>query len=280
MQYLGYYFHLKEQGDYRQDLLIDQLSEIGFDSFEDISEGFNAFIPASAWNEDDFKAVCDTLDPDWVLDIKVLKIENTNWNAEWEKNFQPIVVANQCYIRATFHPEKPEYPYQITINPKMSFGTGHHQTTAGIIELMMDMDFAQKSVLDMGCGTGILAIWAHLLGAKELLAIDYDDICVESTKENAILNHVPHLEVLCGSKEAIPSNRIFDIIIANINRNILLDQIETYVKHLKTGGYLLMSGFYEGEDLEMIVHHSEPFGLKLLRHQVKDRWTAVVFSYE
>src|SRR5690606_3531787 len=162
-------------------------------------------------------------------------IPHQNWNELWESNFEPLLIADRCYVRATFHEARPEYEFEIVIDPKMAFGTGHHQTTSLMIKLMMEEELKGKNVLDMGCGTGILGIFAYMLGASQVTAIDYDELCYQSALENAALNNYPQMQVICGSKEAIP-NDTYDLILANINRNILLDQLEHYKAVLASNG--------------------------------------------
>ena len=183
---------------------------------------------------------------------------------------------DQCYVRATFHEDKPEYPYQIIIDPKMSFGTGHHQTTSMMLSFILEKNFEGKRVLDMGCGTGILAILASKKGAKSILAVDFDPICVDSVNENKVLNQVSNIEGKLGSKEVIIGLQ-FDIILANINRNILLDQFEVYASNLSTRGELYISGFYDGEDLEFLTEKAESLGFQFVEKKVLDTWCAATF---
>ncbi|RYF91339.1 MAG: 50S ribosomal protein L11 methyltransferase, partial [Chitinophagaceae bacterium] len=196
---------------------------------------------------------------------------------EWEKNFSPMVVNDMCYVRATFHEPMPQYPIEIIIDPKMAFGTGHHQTTTMMMEYVLEMDISGKKVLDMGCGTGILAILAAKKGVAELVAIDYDPLSYDSTIENANLNHVPHIRAICGGKEAIPDEQ-FDVILANINRNILLDQIPRYAEVLRPGGEIYYSGFYESPDLDIIKDACLSVGMRYSGHKVMGEWTAACFK--
>ena len=203
-------------------------------------------------------------------------IPQKNWNEVWESTFEPIEISNKIYVRATFHPAKPEFEYEIVIDPKMAFGTGHHQTTSMMLEWILENDFAGKKVLDMGCGTGILAIMAAKAGASAITAIDYDPVCYDSAIENAVLNHIDNITTLCGSKEVIP-NEQFDIILANINRNILLDQIQRYSEVLKPEGEIYLSGFYEKPDLDMIIDEARKYGLKYIIHKTDKDWVAAKF---
>src|SRR5690606_6176621 len=206
----------------------------------------------------------------------IQELEGQNWNKLWESNFNPITVADQCYVRATFHAPRPDMPYEIVIDPKMSFGTGHHQTTSMMLTYILENDFQDKEVLDMGCGTGILAILASKRGAKYVLAVDYDDVCVASVEENNLLNHIANVEAALGSKEAI-AGKVFDVILANINRNILLDQLEQYARSLKPPGELYMSGFYDGEDLAILTDKAREVGFVYESKKVSDNWCAAKF---
>jgi len=260
--------------DYQQDLLINTLAEIGFDTFEETDSGFKAYIPEGQFDmeklEEELFAHMDM----FPLRFYVNFIQQKNWNEVWESNFEPITIGDKIHVRATFHEPKPGYPYELVIDPKMAFGTGHHQTTSMMLQLMTETDFSGKNVLDMGCGTGILAIMARKLGASNVIAIDYDPVCCESTIENTLLNHESNITVLCGSKEVIP-NEPFDIILANINRNILLDQIESYARVLKPAGKLYLSGFYEAADLGIVTNEAAIHGLKYDYHKTENDWAAV-----
>lgn len=225
MQYIKAIFTFKSIEDYQQDLLISDLADLGFDTFEDSEGGFTAFVIKDNFNEQELKDLLANYSEEFTTAYTLEDVADENWNAEWEKNFSPLIIDDVCYVRATFHEPQPSYPYEIVIDPKMAFGTGHHQTTTMVMQYILAADLKDKNILDMGCGTGILAILAAKLGAKSLMAIDYDDICYESTVENAALNQVDNLKALCGSKEVIP-NEEYDVIFANINRNILLDQID------------------------------------------------------
>lgn len=276
MNYIELLFTTLFQEEYQQDLLMNALAETGFDTFEEVDFGFKAYIPAANFNQEDLD---DRLEPfHGVLNFsyEVNLIPHKNWNAVWESNFQPIQIKDQIWVRATFHKPRPDFPFEIVIDPKMAFGTGHHQTTSMMMDWMLDTVFIGKKVLDMGCGTGILAILASKKGAAKVVAIDNDPICCESTKENAALNNVENIEVFCGSKEAIP-NEGFDIILANINRNILLNQMETYQRSLKPGGLLFLSGFYENPDLELLKAEAEKYGLQFLERKKMQDWVSAKF---
>ena len=276
MNYYELLFTTITTEDYQQDLLINALGEIGFDTFEELEFGFKAYIPATDFNQEQLDEQLAVFQDLFTFSYEVILIPQKNWNEVWESNFEPIEIADQIFVRATFHEPKPEFPYEIVIDPKMAFGTGHHQTTSMMLELVLENDFAGKKVLDMGCGTGILAIMAAKLNAAEITAIDYDPVCYDSTIENAQLNNITNITALCGSKEVIP-NELYDTILANINRNILLDQIERYSEVLKNNGEIYFSGFYETPDLEIITDEARKYGLKYISHKKNKDWVAAKF---
>ncbi|MFC4210338.1 50S ribosomal protein L11 methyltransferase [Pedobacter lithocola] len=277
MQYIKAIFKFEGIEDYQQDLLISDLADLGFDTFEDSENGFTAFVIKENFDEQSLIKLLENNKEDFKTDYTLSDVADENWNAEWEKNFSPLIIDDICYVRATFHQPQPSYPYEIIIDPKMAFGTGHHQTTTMVMQYILAADVKGKSILDMGCGTGILAILAVKLGAKSLMAIDYDDICYESTIENSNLNQVENLSALCGSKEVIP-DELYDIILANINRNILLDQIGRYSEVLKPGGRIFFSGFYLDPDLGMITAECAKFGIKYIDHKQNGDWVAAQFE--
>jgi len=279
MDYSEFIFKCTVGEAWQQDLLIEDLAAIGFDTFEDTPVGFNAYIATSAL---DFAAVENILlhlPENFNVSYTINKIGAKNWNAVWESNFAPIAIGNTCYVRATFHEGKPDYPYEIIIDPKMSFGTGHHQTTTLMMTYLLETELVDKKVLDMGCGTGILAILAAKRGAGAVTAIDFDPICYASAKENTELNQVTGIQILCGSKEVIPEE-CYDVILANINRNILLDQLAVYAGALKPTGILYLSGFYDGDDLRQLIEASEKLGLKYKEKKTQDNWVAAKFEQE
>lgn len=276
MNYYELLFTTITTEDYQQDLLINALGEIGFDTFEELEFGFKAYIPTDDFNEEQLNEQLLPYREMFTFSYEIVFIPQKNWNEVWESNFEPIEIGDKIYVRATFHPARPEFPYEIVIDPKMAFGTGHHQTTSMMLELILENDFAGKKVLDMGCGTGILAIMAAKLNAAEITAIDYDPVCYDSTIENSALNHTVNIIPLCGSKEAIPDEQ-YDIILANINRNILLDQMERYAQVLKQGGEIYFSGFYESPDLEIITDEARKHGLKYITHKKTNDWVAAKF---
>jgi len=276
MQYIKAIFEFQSIKDYQQDLLISDLADLGFDTFEDSDNGFTAFVIKDNFNEEALKGLLRDYNEEFSTIYNLVDVADENWNAEWEKNFSPLIIDDVCYVRATFHEPQPSYPYEIVIDPKMAFGTGHHQTTTMVMQYLLATDLKAKNILDMGCGTGILAILAAKLGAKSLMAIDYDDICYESTIENAALNQVENLKALCGSKEVIPNDQ-YDVIFANINRNILLDQISRYAEVLKPEGRILFSGFYLTPDLQMIKEECAQYGIQYVDHKQNGDWVAAQF---
>jgi ribosomal protein L11 methyltransferase len=276
MNYYELLFTTITTEDYQQDLLIGALGEIGFDTFEEIDLGFKAYIPVDAFNQELLDETLAAYREMFTFSYDIALIPQKNWNEVWESNFEPIQISDQVFVRATFHAPKPEFPYEIVIDPKMAFGTGHHQTTAMMMGLMLENDFAGKKVLDMGCGTGILAILAAKLGATDITAIDYDVVCYESTIENSALNNIDNIEAICGSKEVIP-NEQYDIILANINRNILIDQMARYAEVLKPGGEIYFSGFYESPDLDIITEEARKYNLKYIIHKKDKEWVAAKF---
>lgn len=276
MDYYELHFATQPTEDYQQDLLMGEMAEIGFDTFEEIQGGFKAYIPVGDFDETLLGEHLEPYHQQFSFSYDVKLIPQKNWNEVWESNFEPIQIRDQVFVRATFHQPRPEFPIEIVIDPKMAFGTGHHETTSMMMNLMLDADLAGKKVLDMGCGTGILAILADKLGAKDITAIDYDPVCYESTMENAVLNHV-EIKALCGSKEAIPDEQ-YDVILANINRNILLDQMERYNEVLKPAGEIYFSGFYESPDLGIIKEAAGKFGMKYISHKKTKEWVAARFQ--
>src|ERR1700759_5848379 len=202
MNYYELLFTTLPTEDYQQDLLINALGEIGFDTFEEVDFVFKAYIQCDGFDQDNLDEALSQYKDMFPFSYEVTLIPQKNWNEVWESNFEPITIGDQVFVRATFHEPRPEFKYEIVIDPKMAFGTGHHQTTAMMLQLMLENDFAGKKVLDMGCGTGILAIMAAKLGANPITAIDYDVVCYDSTIENAALNNVTNITALCGSKEA------------------------------------------------------------------------------
>ena len=257
-----------------REILTALLAEIGYDSFMETPKGLSAYIQTSLFDADATAAAVSPVEGifEW-LKITSEPMPDKDWNSEWEKSFTPITVGGQCRIRAPFHEYDPQYQLDIIIEPKMSFGTGHHATTTLMIQQLLDTDLNGKTVLDMGCGTGVLAIAAIKLGAQNVKAIDIDHWSVENAQENAARNNVS-LTVIEGGAEAIIGQ--FDVILANINRNILLEQMPAYAASLNTGGVLCLSGFYTA-DLDIIGSHAQQLGLQLAKTIVQDDWVSAKF---
>ncbi|WP_348661187.1 50S ribosomal protein L11 methyltransferase [Croceibacter atlanticus] len=256
------------------DILLAELGELGFDSFVETEDGLQAYILEEYYKEDLLKYVFVLNNPEFEITYNTKTIEQVNWNAEWEKNFTPIVVSDNCRVRAPFH-DKGNEEYDIIIEPKMSFGTGHHATTHMMIQHILKDDFIGKKVLDMGCGTAVLAILAEMRGAEPLDAIDIDEWCYLNSIENAERNNCTKITVEQGDASLL-SNRKYDIIIANINRNILLNDMKTYANCLSKDGVIYLSGFYD-EDLDLIKSECTNQGLTYVNHYVKDQWVAAKF---
>jgi ribosomal protein L11 methyltransferase len=276
MNYYELLFTVITTEDYQQDMLINTLGEVGFDTFEELEFGFKAYIPVDDFDEAKLIEAITPYRDLFTFSYEVTLIPKKNWNEVWESNFEPINIQDKIFVRATFHEPRPEIEYEIVIDPKMAFGTGHHQTTSMMLELMLENEFAGKNIIDMGCGTGILAIMASKLSAAKITAIDYDIICYESTLENAQLNNIENITAICGSKEVIPDEQ-YDTILANINRNILLDQMQRYSEVLKADGELYLSGFYEQPDLDIIMDQARKYGLKYIIHKKNSDWVAAKF---
>ena len=266
---------LKTEPDFAEILMVE-LAEIGFESFTENENGLEAYIQEEIFEEISTKKLLEDYAARTPLSYAIRKIEKQNWNAEWENNYQPITIGDQILVRATFHKPQPNFPYEIVITPKMSFGTGHHETTSMVLELQLGIDHKNKKVLDIGCGTGILAIMAAKLGASEIAAFDIDEWSAENSRENIELNFTPKIVVRQGTIQQEPPEK-YDILLANINRNILLEQIPIYKTFLKKGGYLLVSGFYE-HDAEDIIAAAAKVGLKKIKQISKNQWAAVVLK--
>ena len=258
------------------DILIAELGEAGFESFVENDEGIVAYIQKKDWSDKILESVNILENEIFKISFEVKEIKQENWNATWESNFNPIQVNDQCVVRAPFH-EKPNVEFDIVIEPKMSFGTRHHETTHMMLEHILSHDFEGKSVLDMGSGTGVLAILAAKKGAKSVDAIDIDNWCFLNAKENIIRNNCEHINVCEGDVNLLKDQQ-YDIIIANINRNILLADIPVYGKCLGPNGILFLSGFYE-EDIPMISSKCNEVELKFEKNLKKNNWVAVKYVF-
>ncbi|WP_103864795.1 50S ribosomal protein L11 methyltransferase [Aquimarina sp. I32.4] len=272
--YIGYYFKVSPVQP-ATEILVAELGYAGFESFVETEEGVNAFIQKSEWNEKILEEIYVLNSGEFAIDYKVEEIEQINWNKEWEKNFNPIIVDDVCSVRAPFH-DKPDTKYDIIIEPKMSFGTGHHETTHMMIQHILKTDMKNKKVLDMGCGTGVLAILGEMRGAGLTDAIDIDNWCYLNTVENVARNHCKNITTYEGDASLL-SGKEYDIIIANINRNILLNDIQYYARCLRTGGKLFLSGFYQ-EDLDMITNECSKHNLIFNDNFVRNNWIAASYD--
>ncbi len=260
------------------DILIAELADLGFESFSEEDDGFRAYIGACQYRS---KPVAELFDrfrskgPD-KLSFEVNRLGGKNWNAVWESNFEPVSVDGKCLIRAPFHDAKPGMEHEIVIEPKMSFGTGHHETTVLVIRFMLEMDFKDTSVLDMGCGTGVLAILASQRGASPVTAIDNYLYAYENTLENAARNNIDNMEILHGDSSLL-GEQTYDVIIANITRNVLLEDMSIYHEVLNTGGFLIMSGFMSF-DKDLIFAKARELGFKGIGEKKEEDWTALKFQ--
>ena len=273
--YIGYYFKVKPLQP-AVEILIAELGYAGFESFVETEEGVTAYIQKEEWNTSILDNIQILNSDEFEITYTFEDIAQTNWNAEWEKNFNQIVVDDVCTVRAPFH-EKPNTEYDIVIEPKMSFGTGHHETTHMMIQHILKNDFKNKSVLDMGCGTGVLAILAEKRGAKPIDAIDIDNWCYINSIENVERNNCSNITVYEGDASLLTGKK-YDIIIANINRNILLKDMQTYASCLNKNGVLFLSGFYNN-DIPIIEAECNKQMLKLDEKLERNNWVSLKFLY-
>ena len=277
MEYIKTSCILNPDTETNREILVAELGSIGYESFTETDELVEAYIVSADFSE-------EALGQLFPADYQIFKVTFTsetipdqNWNEVWEKNyFQPLMIGNRCLIRSPFHTDYPAAEYEIIIEPGMAFGTGNHETTSLMVSEILNQDLTGKSVLDMGCGTGILAILASKRGAEKITAIDIDNWAVNSTNENATNNLISNLQVLQGGAEVIPDEK-FDIIYANIHRNILLYDLPRYAKALERGGELIMSGFYV-EDLAVIRERALELGLQFSRFAENENWVAAAFT--
>ena len=273
--YIAYHFTVepKEPGT---EILIAELGEKAFESFIETEKGVSAFVQEALWTADILEDIYILDSEEFTISYTKENIEQVNWNEEWEKNFEPIDVDGICYIRAPFHPTK-NAPYEIVIEPKMSFGTGHHETTYMMMKHLLNMEVKDMEVLDMGCGTAILAILALMKGAKHADAIDIDNWCYLNSIENAQRNNIVNIDVYEGDASLLNKEQIYDLVIANINRNILLNDMAAYVKTMKKGAIILFSGFYT-EDIPYITEEAEKNGLVFVDQLERNNWVSLKFK--
>ena len=274
MNYILTTFTIQPKSEIAADLLSGLLADVGFESFVTTDEGLDAYIQSDLFSESHIREIIAQFPIDVKIDYSLTDIKEKNWNEEWEKNyFQPIVIDDKCIIQNSFHQTEGSYEYRIFIDPKMAFGTGHHQTTGLILHEILSMDLTDKSVLDMGAGTAVLAILASMRGANPVLAIDIDEWAYNNALENIKLNQTPSIRVLKGGAEVL-GDESFDVVFANINRNILLQDIPAYTKVLNSAGILIMSGFYK-EDIPAIREKCEENELTYVGFREQDNWVSV-----
>jgi ribosomal protein L11 methyltransferase len=257
------------------EILIAELSEVGFDSFTEEEGVLKAYILESEYAKDNIEGVLNSYKEVFQLSWQISNMPNENWNAVWETQFEPVVIDNQVYICAPFHEQASTYPHTIVIDPEMSFGTGHHPTTACIMKIMLGKEWVEKKVLDFGTGTGILAILAEKLGASVIWADDYDPQCIKSATNNLELNNCKHIQLVEGDINAV-NESMFDVIIGNITRNIICTFLPNIADKLISNGVFIASGFYEN-DLEIIQNEAVLVGLHLDTFEIKEGWCAASF---
>ena len=255
------------------EILMAELAEIGFESFIETDHGFEAYVEGDKYDQQQLTEVREKYQHLKPFDIKTDKVKKENWNEIWENSFDPIIVDDKIYIRAHFHPQR-DFPYVITITPKMSFGTGHHETTYLMLKNQLKINHQNKTVMDAGCGTAILSIMASKLGARFIDAFDIDDWSTINGNENTSNNQADNVQIRQGKITTLTFEQHFDIILANINKNILLDEMQYYAQHLTAGGNLLLSGFYE-KDIPDLEAKANLYGLKKLFQDVRNDWAAM-----
>lgn len=256
------------------DLLAAFLCDVGYESFVADSEGITAYIKKELYNEEDVKEIISDFPMEALLTYNISEVKGEDWNEEWEKNyFQPIIVGDRCVVHSTFHKDIPETEYDIVIDPKMAFGTGHHSTTSNMMKYILDSEMEDKSVIDMGTGTGILAILSKMKGASKVTGIEIDPFACENAVENVDLNNV-EVNIICGDAESLDNLDPADYFFANINRNVITSDIARYSKSLKEGGIMYLSGFYT-EDIPIVVEAAGKEGLQHVSTVEDNNWVAL-----
>ena len=259
------------------EILIAEISQAGFDSFLENENGFEAYAEVDRFDQflvEEIKKKYNQVKP---LEFSWDKIEKKNWNEEWERSYEPIIVSDRCVIKAEFHKIEKDYPYAITITPKMSFGTGHHQTTYLMIQAQLELDHKDKMVMDAGCGTAILSIMAAQRGAKHVDAFDIDEWSVVNGKENIEVNNCSNISIRQGEISNLTFDHDYDLVLANINKKILLKELPQYVSYLKPEGQILLSGFYE-KDIPDLVARAHQYKLKHLSSAVRENWASLLLQ--
>ena len=256
------------------DVIIAELDQLGYDSFQETETGVQAYILIDEFDEEAIKDLQQQYEDVVEFNYSISELENKNWNEEWEKNFEQSIISDECIVRASFHVPDKEYKYDIVINPRMSFGTGHHATTSMMLLHELDMEMEGKKVLDAGCGTGVLAIMAAKLKASEVFAYDIDDWSYNNAIDNFSLNNTETIYISVGEVDVALENSPYDVILANINKNVLLEDIRQFANILQENGYLVLSGFYE-KDIEDIINETKKYGFSLENQKEKDTWVSL-----
>lgn len=259
------------------DVLMAMVSLAGFEGFLETDHGFEAFTENDRYDEDQLRSWLSIYEGSPDFGWEVTRVESRNWNEEWEKNFEPVVVEEQCYIRAAFHPAQSGYPLELVITPSMAFGTGHHATTYLMVKTQLGIDHKRKRVMDVGCGTGILAILASKLEAGSVEAFDVDPVSVSNTLANINQNHCANIRVQQGIIRDLSFDHGFDLVLANITKNVLKEDLPQYNTYLKPGGLLVISGFYE-EDISELMHEAGRYGMESTGYDVRNRWAVMILK--
>jgi ribosomal protein L11 methyltransferase len=259
------------------EILMAELAEANFDTFLENENGFEAYVEEDKYDKALVEAIRDKYEASTPLEFSFSTIAKRNWNEEWEKSYAPIIVDDKCLIRATFHHPEKKYPYEIIITPKMSFGTGHHQTTYLMVKNALNINHRDKRVIDAGCGTAILSIMASKLGAKEVQAFDIDEWSVTNGNENREINHCHNIDIQQGKITEVNLTGKFDIILANINKNVLLNEIRIYSTYLNKEGLLLLSGFFT-LDIPDLLKEASFYNLKEVRRDERETWAALLLQ--
>ena len=276
MDYNKITININPTEEWLRDVLAAQLGEAGFESFLETETGIEAFIQTALYNEEQLFEIVKSFEEDFTFEVSSETIKSRNWNEEWEKNyFKPLVIKDECVIRAPFHTDFPKAKYEIIIEPNMAFGTGNHETTSMMVETILENEMTGKNVLDMGCGTGILGILAAMKGAEKVTAIDIDEWSFTGATENTALNKIENIVVKQGDAGLL-GNEKFDIILANIHKNVLMNDLPAYSAVLLPGGMLVMSGFY-AEDIFDLKSKAESLGLEDNGFKTKNNWVAYRF---
>lgn len=256
-------------------MLLAELAEANFDTFLENENGFEAYVEGEGYDKPLVDAILKKYQALTSVEFSFSQIQKRNWNEEWEKSYSPIVVDDKCLIRASFHQADKKYPYEIVITPKMSFGTGHHQTTYLMVKNMLNIDHRGKRVMDAGCGTAILSIMASKLGAREVEAFDIDEWSIENGNENTAINHCDNITIQQGKITEVSLSGSFDIILANINKNVLLDEMKLYASYLNAGGFLLLSGFFT-LDIPDLLAEASRHSLTEVSRDERDTWACLL----